>query len=220
MVAFALLLLRQLLLLLQAAQTEWHMDLEVLDKIACKALVTGIPEFVGFAGLLDAVWRGAPAANRAEAMALATVFARGLRGRAGVSWVTPILLRELCPRGGGGGVTPLGGAGGGVTLLGGAGGGVGGADGGVGGAGGGVTPLGRADGGVSPLVRNFRRLAQKVLRRFDEECDRRGCDLWPAHREGRHAGFSGKHFCFALRRADAQKAALAAARRFAGADVM
>ena len=78
---------------------------------------------------------------------------------------------------------------------------------------GGVTPLLERAGPVQLLLPACARV---VRTEFKAECRRRGNDLWPAHREGRHVGQSGRHFIEALGARSALDIAIGVAERHCG----
>ena len=67
-----------------------------------------------------------------------------------------------------------------------------------------------------PLQTVLQAAASHVAAKFKQECTRRQCDLWPAHREGRHASLSGRHFLEALASRQGMRSALKTAQALAG----
>ena len=147
-----------------------------------EAFISGIWEWSAAANLLELVAKNTSGSARWSTMGCVTVFARGLRGKAGVSWLATIALDELHRIAQSSGKT-LSAQSTGKTLSAGA---------------------------------LFRTWAVTIKKAFWQECTSRGDDMWPAHREGRHAAFSGKHFVRAMEDEVGLQAAADAADRLAG----
>ena len=55
-----------------------------------------------------------------------------------------------------------------------------------------------------------------VIKEFQAECQRRDDHLWAAHREGRHAGLSGRHFLEAVQTKPGKNSIVVVAKRLVG----